>query len=538
MTDHEVNKVRVKTTLAICLISVLFMTFIADIGIAPPATKIVVDPSEVLDRTGGMGPGSDFFVYVNVTSVDELYGWSFRMLFNPSILQVTGVVIGTWLGDAAGWPVVPLPTRIRNDLGYVFCGRMLDTRFEIPEHGASGSGNLAAITFEVIGIGVTPLELEPTALTTFIGDQKWEIPHEAKDGLFDNRPEIASPHALFEVMGLRVEAQPLSFDASASNDNDDTGWITNYEWDFDYDGITFDVEATGVIIEHAFPIEGTYTVMLRVTDNDNLTDTVSTDLDIVVWMAGGNAPDLVGWEAKPEHPRLNEGPNARGMDLRSYVGNPTSGEYLVYVEFTLFSKDEAKLLGTLTTETWLLGSGGKIELGVHFDASDPMWRCFSGSPEWVTYGYYHWLLHKYIGFVSCYYKNSSMSDFERGDVAKYISFDVVPMSHDVGVLSVTAFPTEVAQGGTAQISVNVTNRGDLEENVNLELFYVGVGGVTGDIDTLPVSLVPGENRTLTSTWDTTGLDPGPYLIKARLPILPYEEEIGDNILGVLINVTE
>ncbi len=529
---------RVKTTLAICLISMLIVTFIADIGVSPPVTKIVVDPSEIVDRTGGMGPGSEFFVYVNVTSVDELYGWSFRMLFNPSILQVTGAVISTWLGDTAGWPVLPIPTRIRNDLGYVFCGRMLDTRFEIPEHGASGSGNLATVVFEVIGTGVTPLELDPTALNTIIGGQKWEIQHEVKDGLFDNRPELASPHALFDVTGLPVEAQPLTFDASASNDNDDAGWITNYEWDFNYDGVTFDVEATGVIVEHAFPEQGTYLVMLRVTDNDNLTDTSSTDLDIVVWMEGGNAPNLVGWEAKPEHPRLNEGPNSRGMDLRSYVGNPTSGEYLVYVEFALFSKDEAKELGTLTTETWLLGSGEKVELRAYFDASDPAWRCFSGSPEWVTYGYYHWLLHKYIGLVSCYYKNSSMSDFEKGNVAKYISFNVVPRYHDIGVLSVTASPTEVAQGGTVQISVNVTNRGDLEENVNLELFYVGVGGVTGDIDTLQVSILPGENRTLTFTWDTTGLDPGPYLIKARLPILPYEEEVGDNILSTLVDITE
>jgi hypothetical protein len=131
-----------------------------------------------------------------------------------------------------------------------------------------------------------------------------------------------------------------------------------------------------------------------------------------------------------------------------------------------------------------------------------------------------------------------MSDFEKGNVVKYISFNVVPMYHDIGVLSVVASPTEVAPGGTVQISVNVTNRGDLEENVNLELFYVGVGGVTGDIDTLQVSLLPGENRTLTVTWDTTGLDPGPYLIKARLPILPYETEVGDNTLSTLVDITE
>jgi PKD repeat protein len=481
-----------------------------------------------------MEPPSTFAVDVNVEDVTELYGWSIRMLFNPSILQVVDAELGTWLGDASGWGVWPFLS-VRNDLGYVFCGQMLNP-FENPTNGATGSGNLATITFQVIGIGVTTLELDPTALNTVIGGQNVPIDHNAEDGLFDNRPVIVEPNALFDVYGQPVEATPLTFDASGSNDNDDAGWIVSFEWDFDYDGMTFDVDATGMIATNAFAIEGTYTVALRVTDNDGLTDYFSTDVNIVVWMEGGDFPDLVGWEAKPEMPRLNEGPAARGMDLRSLVGNPTDGDYEVYVEFTLFSKDEAKELGSITTDTVPLGPGETLELTTYFDASDPMWRAFSGSPEWVGFGYYQWLLRKYIGFVSCYYKDSVMTDFEKGNVAKYISFNVVPMYHDIGILDVTASPTEVPSGGIIEIIVDVTNRGDLDESVDLNLDYVGIGGVGGNIGTTPVTLAPGENKTLTFTWDTTGLGPGPYLIKTKLPILPYEKAVGDNAFDIKIKI--
>jgi PKD repeat protein len=60
----------------------------------------------------------------------------------------------------------------------------------------------------------------------------------------------------------------INFDASGSSDSD--GSIILYEWDFDTDG-TYD--ASGVTITHAYSTPGTYTVTLRVTDNDGLTDT-------------------------------------------------------------------------------------------------------------------------------------------------------------------------------------------------------------------------------------------------------------------------
>ncbi|MFH1921320.1 MAG: PKD domain-containing protein, partial [Planctomycetota bacterium] len=68
------------------------------------------------------------------------------------------------------------------------------------------------------------------------------------------------------------EGSDIPLDGSGSYDPD--GTIVLYEWDFDYDGVTFDVDATGVNPIPIFnaPDNGTFTVGLRVTDNDGATD--------------------------------------------------------------------------------------------------------------------------------------------------------------------------------------------------------------------------------------------------------------------------
>lgn len=55
-----------------------------------------------------------------------------------------------------------------------------------------------------------------------------------------------------------------------SDQSTDNGTITLREWDFDYGGSTFEVAATGENPTHVFASAGTFTVALRVTDNEEL----------------------------------------------------------------------------------------------------------------------------------------------------------------------------------------------------------------------------------------------------------------------------
>jgi len=101
----------------------------------------------------------------------------------------------------------------------------------------------------------------------------------------------------------------VSFDGSASYHTDLAKAIVLYQWDYDFDGVTFDVDATGAMVTkvggYTLPVgvsNKVYTVGLRVTDNnspaltarDTLTVTVSNGNQAPVAVAGGPYGGAVG----------------------------------------------------------------------------------------------------------------------------------------------------------------------------------------------------------------------------------------------------
>jgi len=65
----------------------------------------------------------------------------------------------------------------------------------------------------------------------------------------------------------------VTFNAAASRDSD--GTIMSYEWSFGDGG-----SGTGVTTSHTYQNAGTYTAVLRVTDNDGSTDTASRSVTV------------------------------------------------------------------------------------------------------------------------------------------------------------------------------------------------------------------------------------------------------------------
>jgi len=81
-----------------------------------------------------------------------------------------------------------------------------------------------------------------------------------------NRPPVA--HFAYEADNLTVE-----FNASASDDPD--GNITSYSWTFGDE-----TNGTGEVAEHTYPANGTYEVVLTVTDNGGEKNSTSTNITV------------------------------------------------------------------------------------------------------------------------------------------------------------------------------------------------------------------------------------------------------------------
>ena len=95
-----------------------------------------------------------------------------------------------------------------------------------------------------------------------------------------NRFPTADPGGPYSV----AEGGLVTLDASASSDPEQTDNTTlTYEWDFDYDGLTFNVDATGISPDFsASAIDGPNirTIGLRATDDGGLSDTATTTVDV------------------------------------------------------------------------------------------------------------------------------------------------------------------------------------------------------------------------------------------------------------------
>jgi hypothetical protein len=87
-----------------------------------------------------------------------------------------------------------------------------------------------------------------------------------------NQPPIAS--STYSPLNP-IANETIMFNATNSYDPD--GFIVNYEWDFGDD-----IAATGEIVEHSYSKPGDYTVILRVTDNDNVSNTNTMILTITM----------------------------------------------------------------------------------------------------------------------------------------------------------------------------------------------------------------------------------------------------------------
>jgi PKD repeat protein len=142
------------------------------------------------------------------------------------------------------------------------------------------------------GSGVQPLALDSTN-KTFTFDHVY-----ADDGVYtvrvtvtDKEGEVGTdvvtvtvtdfgPTAALTGDTVFDEGSPGSYDASGSASSPDA--IVLYEWDWNYDGTTFNPSGdTGAVQIHAWMDNDTYTAAVRVTDDDGSTDIAVLEVTII-----------------------------------------------------------------------------------------------------------------------------------------------------------------------------------------------------------------------------------------------------------------
>jgi PKD repeat protein len=203
----------------------------------------------------------------------------------------------------------------------------------------------------------------------------------------DNQSPVAS---FFYTPSNPVVNQVIQFNATESHDPD--GTIVSYQWDFG-DGTP---GAVGVLVDHHFSSKGTYTVYLRVTDNNGNTDSASQTITV-----SDNQSPTASFVYSPTNPVVGDRVHFNASESTDPDGTITSwdwdfgdgkhgsgeevnhtytdaGTYTVVLEVTDDSENTDTVSKTITISAAgmpiasfkILTANPKINTDVDFDASE------------------------------------------------------------------------------------------------------------------------------------------------------------------------
>jgi len=124
----------------------------------------------------------------------------------------------------------------------------------------------------------------------------------------ENQPPVAAINCPVEEAPIH---QPLTFDGSQSYDPD--GSIVSHMWNFG-DGYT----ASGISVQHLYPLPGIYTVVLTVTDDEGAT---ATDSKIITIFNNPPVAIITG----PNQAKVNQ-----SVEFNGYSSYDPDGDLLSY----------------------------------------------------------------------------------------------------------------------------------------------------------------------------------------------------------------
>jgi len=156
------------------------LLIVSGVALAVSNATVYVNPLSI--NNPALTYGRTFSVYISLDSISSLNAYDFKLTYNPSILKVYSKSVLPFLNS----PNFVVKNSVNTKTGIIQIS-VTSLRPALPK---SGSGNLAVITFQIIGTGETVLDLYDVKLST---STILPILSLAKDGYFNNKPSLPSP---------------------------------------------------------------------------------------------------------------------------------------------------------------------------------------------------------------------------------------------------------------------------------------------------------------------------------------------------------
>jgi len=116
--------------------------------------------------------------------------------------------------------------------------------------------------------------------------------------------------------------------------------------------------------------------------------------------------------------------------------------------------------------------------------------------------------------------------------------NVLEVTHDIAVVSVTPSTNEVEEGEPLNVTVVVENQGTVDEDVTVEVYRDYEPGLTyWLVGKRSVNLAAGADTSLVFVWDTIDVPAGDHSLAGVAIVLPGETDVADNILESDVMVT-
>ena len=471
---------------------------------------IGVVPESTVDEA--ITPGMNFTVSVYTDySGNDVWGYEFKLTYNPNVLEGIEVVNGDLITDESMF----VPGAFNNTSGEL--DLTLNGFFFIwpPPPLTSGPGILANVTFSVIGYGnsditlaTEPSDPERTKLRGYYNNgTDWLIfdiidsgitPEQIQHGSFANAPDLEVTSVTTSV----VEAKPgtiIDIDINITNTGtpSESFNVTTY-----YDSTEMNTTE--------LPALGT---------GENITLNVAWN---TTGMAEGNyTMKAYAWPVTNEtdttdNTYINGEVKITSLIHDVAVTNITASPSIVpvgdTVNITVTAKNKGTEIETFNVTAYYDDDTIGTQTVTDLDPDMEEILSFLWDTTGITPGYYTVAI-------------TAESVSGETDTADNLGTAQVHLiNHDVAVTSVTLSPTSANIGENVTITVIVENQGTETETFSVKVYYdsteIGTANVT-DLSTYA-------QKTLTFTWDTTGLDAGDYAIEATASTITGETDTTNN----------